>query len=209
MNYIYDVLCNFQNVYYDFYDWNKTDDILRIRKIPIIKVNDEVYLDLKNNNVKVSYDFLENIKNKTEVFKNKYIDKINYSCIIANNLEAFIIRFDNKGNSIYKSSMLIDEEREVLEDINDYNCVTIKYEIVSKNKLCLYTRNEEFYINKITKDIDKFYNNKEYEKLKYLYYECFNLTDDNYTKIKNELINSLTDYTNIVKINNFIKMTNA
>ena len=49
MNYIYDVLCNFQNVYYDFYDWNKTDDILRIRKIPIIKVNDEVYLDLKNN----------------------------------------------------------------------------------------------------------------------------------------------------------------
>ena len=190
MNYIYDVLCNFQNVYYDFYDWNKTDDILRIRKIPIIKVNDEVYLDLKNNNVKVSYDFLENIKNKTEVFKNKYIDKINYSCIIANNLEAFIIKFDNKGNSIYKSSMLIDEEREVLEDINDYNCVTIKYEIVSK-------------------DIDKFYNNKEYEKLKYLYYECFNLTDDNYTKIKNELINSLTDYTNIVKINNFIKMTNA
>ena len=105
--------------------------------------------------------------------------------------------------------MLIDEEREVLEDINDYNCVTIKYEIVSKNKLCLYTRNEEFYINKITKDIDKFYNNKEYKKLKYLYYECFNLTDDNYTKIKNELINSLTDYTNIVKINNFIKMTNA
>ena len=209
MNYIYDVLCNFQNVYYDFYDWNKTDDILRIRKIPIIKVNDEVYLDLKNNNVKVSYDFLENIKNKTEVFKNKYIDKINYSCIIANNLEAFIIKFDNKGNSIYKSSMLIDEEREVLEDINDYNCVTIKYEIVSKNKLCLYTRNEEFYINKITKDIDKFYNNKEYEKLKYLYYECFNLTDYNYTKIKNELINSLTDYTNIVKINNFIKMTNA
>ena len=172
MNYIYDVLCNFQNVYYDFYDWNKTDDILRIRKIPIIKVNDEVYLDLKNNNVKVSYDFLENIKNKTEVFKNKYIDKINYSCIIANNLEAFIIKFDNKGNSIYKSSMLIDEEREVLEDINDYNCVTIKYEIVSKNKLCLYTRNQEFYINKITKDIDKFYNNKEYEKLKYLYYEC-------------------------------------
>ena len=156
MNYIYDVLCNFQNVYYDFYDWNKTDDILRIRKIPIIKVNDEVYLDLKNNNVKVSYDFLENIKNKTEVFKNKYIDKINYSCIIANNLEAFIIKFDNKGNSIYKSSMLIDEEREVLEDINDYNCVTIKYEIVSKNKLCLYTRNEESYIHKITKDIDKF-----------------------------------------------------
>ena len=89
MNYIYDVLCNFQNVYYDFYDWNKTDDILRIRKIPIIKVNDEVYLDLKNNNVKVSYDFLENIKNKTEVFKNKYIDKINYSCIIANNLETW------------------------------------------------------------------------------------------------------------------------
>ena len=66
MNYIYDVLCNFQNVYYDFYDWNKTDDILRIRKIPIIKVNDEVYLDLKNNNVKVSYDFLENIKKTTK-----------------------------------------------------------------------------------------------------------------------------------------------
>ena len=34
MNYIYDILLNFKNKLYDFYDWNINDDITHIRKIP-------------------------------------------------------------------------------------------------------------------------------------------------------------------------------
>jgi len=33
MTYIYDILLNFKDDLYEFYDWNKTDNIIHIRKI--------------------------------------------------------------------------------------------------------------------------------------------------------------------------------
>ena len=38
MNYIYDILLNFNDMLYDFYDWNVKDNILHIRKIPLIQI---------------------------------------------------------------------------------------------------------------------------------------------------------------------------
>jgi len=48
MNYIYDVVLNFQKEYYDFYDWNKNDNIYHMRKIPILKINSKQLLDIKH-----------------------------------------------------------------------------------------------------------------------------------------------------------------
>ena len=31
MNYIYDILANFNNIYYDFFDWNESDNIIHIK----------------------------------------------------------------------------------------------------------------------------------------------------------------------------------
>ena len=41
MNYIYDVISNFQLNYYDFFDWNKNDKLIHIKMIPIFKVTEE------------------------------------------------------------------------------------------------------------------------------------------------------------------------
>ena len=38
MTYIYDILLNFNEEYYEFYDWNKEDTIVHIKKIPIYKI---------------------------------------------------------------------------------------------------------------------------------------------------------------------------
>ena len=32
MNYIYDILANFNEHYYDFYDWNELDNLIHIKK---------------------------------------------------------------------------------------------------------------------------------------------------------------------------------
>ena len=39
MNYVYDILLNFNEIGYYFYDWNGNDNILHIRKIPIFKID--------------------------------------------------------------------------------------------------------------------------------------------------------------------------
>ena len=206
MNYIYDVLSNFQLNYFDFFEWNKDDDVIRIRKIPIIKVNDIFYYNLKYNNVKVSDELLDKIENRTEIFKNKGIDTIYYAGVFTNGKEAIIVKYDNKGNNIYKSSMMIDEEREVIEDIQNDDVLDFNYEVISNGNKSIGTRKESAIINRISKDISKLYDNKEYDKLSYLYFECFNEKCSNYIKIKDDLINNLTNSKVVEIISSFIKL---
>ena len=51
MDYIYDIVLNYQNNYYEFYEWKTTDKIINIKKIVVYMVNNEDYLNLKYNNV--------------------------------------------------------------------------------------------------------------------------------------------------------------
>ena len=39
MTYIYDILLNFKEELIEFYDWNKNDNIIHIRKIPLLKIS--------------------------------------------------------------------------------------------------------------------------------------------------------------------------
>ena len=69
MNYVYDVLLNFQKEYYEFFEWNIEDEITHIRKIPIFKISDSDYNTLKKAKIKISNNFINKINNKTEVYK--------------------------------------------------------------------------------------------------------------------------------------------
>ena len=54
MDYIYDIVLNFQNNYYDFYEWKSTDKVINIKKILVYKVNNQEYLNLKYNEIILS-----------------------------------------------------------------------------------------------------------------------------------------------------------
>ena len=85
MNYIYDLLLNFNEKIYDFYDWNKTDKIIHIKKIPIFKISSSKMNIIKNNKICFEDSFLEKIYRKTEEFmnrKNKYIAAMCSACVI-------------------------------------------------------------------------------------------------------------------------------
>ena len=64
MNYIYDILLNFNNQAYDIFEWNKEDKITHIRKIPLIKIKYEDLYNLLNKKIKFSEDFLTKIYQK-------------------------------------------------------------------------------------------------------------------------------------------------
>ena len=73
MNYIYDILLNFNTSLYDFYEWNDNDDITHIRKMPVFKVNTQMIEDIKHHKIEVESKFLNKIKSKTEMFQKKSI----------------------------------------------------------------------------------------------------------------------------------------
>ena len=62
MNYIYDIILNFQDNYYQFFEWRHKDKIKNIMKIPVYRVSNKDILILKNNKVKIDEVFLNKIR---------------------------------------------------------------------------------------------------------------------------------------------------
>ncbi|MBE6155093.1 MAG: DUF3603 family protein [Firmicutes bacterium] len=185
MNYIYDIYLNLNEILYDFFDWNKNDKLIHIKKIPIFKINEETLKLLIQNKVIIDENLLLQIYNKTEIW-NK-CDKISYCALFSDNNTALAIEFNKNGNSIKKSFLYIDEELEILEIINKLKEKNIDFNILNKEKIFLKTRKQL----KEEKFIDNELKNIEDNKLNYIYFECFGKYEKN-KKIILENINKIS-----------------
>lgn len=173
MNYIYDIYLNLNDVLYDFFDWNKNDKLIHIKKIPIFKIDDQDLNKIVYNSVKVSNTFLKSVYNKTELWN--LSDKIKFCALFSSNNDIIAIEFDEYGNSSKKSFLQVDEELEILETIHKIPYIDLDFDIIKKNTLLLKTRKqlkEESFIKKELKNMEK-------EKLDYIYFECFGKKEKN------------------------------
>ena len=62
MKNIYDILVNFKKIPYEFYEWNKEDDVKHVKKMPSIKVSDSALYDIFYNDAVVSKNFFRSNK---------------------------------------------------------------------------------------------------------------------------------------------------
>lgn len=204
MNYIYDILLNFKDELYDFYDWNKEDSLIHIRKIPIIKISETDLYNIINYDVKIDLDFFETIKNKTEIFTSKNIKKLQYACLLTDSNS--IIAIEKNDRKIKKSSLLIDEELDSLDDTESLKIQSIKYEIISKKSKNEFKTRKQIEIEKfIKKEFSKI--KKEEDKLKYIYYDCFGEKEEKIDKIINIIEDKIDDINISNKLYKFFKIT--
>ena len=176
MIYTYDILLNWtKNLHLiEFFEWNLEDDLEHIKKIPIFRVSDEAIKDLLTSKIKIDISFLSKIKNKAEGYFHNDIDIIDYAVIVANNKKAIALELNNKGEVLYKSAMLLDEEEEVLDIVEELEKIDLKYEVLDRSKEELYlTRREKEIKDFLLKELKKIKSNKEISKLNYLYEEFF------------------------------------
>lgn len=196
MNFIYDIVLNFNKNYYNFFEWNKKDNITNIKKIPLFLVDKDTYEIMKYDNVTVDSNFIEVIRDKTFTFSRV---KLGPSCLITNGKEVLGLLFKENGMLIKRSSLLLDEEDEVIDEAIDNDIY--KIEIIKHHKL----KHEN--VNRIEKEKKEFlikYINKEKSdiNLKYLYYDYFEKEENNINVIKNNLIKEIKDNWNR-KFDNF------
>ena len=190
MNYIYDVLLNFDSNIYDHYEWNLNDNIYHIKKIPIFKVDENIIEDVVNYNLKLKEDFLNKIKNKTEIYLNRVSKPIEYACILCNNEKVIAIKIDNKGKINKYSKMLISEELETIENEEIITYTKLEYEKEKKKtKQELKTKQEI----KKTEYLKTKIKNSSKEQLEYLYYELYNEKNSN-DNAKSRLENELKEW---------------
>ena len=191
MDYIYDIVLNFQNNYYDFFEWKETDKIINVKKIFVYKTNDNDYLNLKYNEV---------------IIDNKILPKSNKIFLVTNGLEVMGILLDNEGKVIKRSSLLFDEADEVLNDKDNIKELPLKYK---KNNIKEHISYSRLVMEKI-KFIEKYFSkidiNKDEYLLKYIYYDIYNREENNINKVYKELINLIKE--NIDKLYNSVKKVN-
>ena len=199
MNYIYDILLNFNNIPYDIFEWNKDDKILHIRKIPLIKLSTFDLSNLVNKKVKIDNEFLIKIYKRTEQYNKKVLD---YAFLTTDG--KMVIAFKIEQNKIKYSQLFLDEEMEVIDFSSNLNVISIKYQIINDRKIdYLQTRNQQ-YIRKFIYNQLKRIN--DIDKLNFLYLECFNKKSNNTLKdIYYELDHNFENV--YIKLYKVLKMT--
>ena len=192
MTYIYDVILNFTSSnYFDFFEWNKSDSLINLKKVPIICVDENTLYDFINFKIKVSNKLIREIEDKS-IFLKKYKNKYNFFIILSSKERSIGICFEKNGNILYKSSMLLDEEDEANKIAYKLKKTYIKYKKykVNKNKILRCDLNKK---NIILKEIYDIYKNNEIDKLKYIYYELFNKELTDIEKIYHDLTKNIDD----------------
>lgn len=190
MIYIYDIVLNFQEQLYNFYEWNKKDRLLNIKKIPIFRVSTEELLSIINDKAYLKEEILHKIDRETTIYmlsNNEY----KYLCLFSNTEETVAVMCNEEGLIIKKSSLLFDEEdeaNEVAENLN-IDCVIEKKVKVNNNNLldnCRIIREKKKkvydFIEKLDLLVDK-------EKIRYLYFDLFEEENLAISKMKELLLN--------------------
>ena len=205
MKYVYDIILNFNEKYYDFFQWNTNDNIDYIKRIPVYKVSNEVIRDLILNKIQINKSFIEEIYNKCEIYTNVGIEKIEYVCLFCSEDTVIGIEFNSNGKSLYKSDLIIDESIDIIRFMEKSKISKIDYKLIEHHKINFITRKEENMINFIKRELKDMYMNDKIDKLKYIYYECFGKDEINISKINMDLERYMVDNTS--KLFDLLKLT--
>lgn len=210
MTYIYDVLLNFTDDerIIEFFEWDDKDFPEHIKRIPMFRVSTKVLTDLLNKKVQVSTDLLEKLRGETSLYKKS--KNLDYATLISDLNKVIAIEFNSTGEVISKSSLLLDEEEDLLEEASDLREEQISYKILSKYPKDHYlTRQEVKKKRYLLKEMDNLYEENNIEKLTFLYEELFKKDDlsfyDKYLKIKNDIAENFSKRHN--KLYDIVRLT--
>ena len=106
MNYIYDIVLNFQVNYYQFFEWNRNDKIKNIKKIPVYRVEDEDILNFSTNQIIIEGDILKELQEESKKHR-----KIIF--LVSNAKQTIGLLLNKDGTLLKRSSLLFEEETEV------------------------------------------------------------------------------------------------
>ena len=111
MMFAYNVNLNYSGNLIDFYDWDDSDNIVLVKKIPLFMVSKNAFNELLCNKVCFSEKFYNIINNKCELFDNKK----ETSFIVSDGGCAFGIKVGKNGECLVKSYLDISDESEIVE----------------------------------------------------------------------------------------------
>lgn len=208
MYYYYDILLNFgdDNNLFEFYEWEESDDVEFVKKIPLFRVPTNILTDCLKYKVKFDNTLLEQIKDKTILKSSNHLEN---AFLISDAKNALALELNSEGIVVSRSKLLLADEENLLEIMFTMKETNLKYKKQEKYSPKEQLRQMEKIKKLIKCEIDTLYESKNYSKLKYLYYEWFNKNNENIDTVYKEMTTSLQkDYNeNLKRVYDFIKLS--
>lgn len=212
MNFYYDIILNFNKEnkpWYNFYEWEKDDELLYIKKIPIFRIDEKTLINLIENEGKILPSWIHNLKDKTTYKLNEKIKTVSYACIFTDTKSCIALKFSEDGTIIGKSILLLEDELNLLEIGYSLKKEKIDFTKITKAKLNVELRQERLIKKVIKEELNKAYKEKNDNKLIYYHLEWFNDLNKDVDKIYHKMLKSLEcDLNeNIIKVYYLVKLT--
>ena len=131
-------------------------------------------------------------------------------CIFCSDNNAIGLKINKNGKIVGKSSLLLDENDEVLEISDNLELKKIKFKTLCKSNISnFHTRKEISESKQILKKLHHLLDNGETNKLNYLFFECFGKKENDINKVFLKIQDEVYKYNeNYDKINDFLKIIN-
>lgn len=210
MNYYYDIILNWnEKKILEFYEWDDTDPLELIKKIPIFRIKHKTFIDISTHISKVNTDFLTSIEDKTIISGKNIVNKIPYAAIFTDNKNVIAIEFNENGISTNFSKLLVDDELNILEIAYTLKDCDLSFELIKPIKRSTCLRQEEEAKKIIKLELDNLYEKKDIHKLKYLYYEYKSEKEEDIDEIYQTLKSKIEEEFNqdILKLYYIIKLS--
>ena len=192
MNMVYDLLLDFEDEVYEFFEWDRDEEIEHIKKIPLFFVSHKMILDLFNKKIQVDLSFLDKIYRVTEKYNMEHLD---YVCLFTDGNIVTGVEFDSSGKAISYSRLQLVDEDEIMKYLKKEDIEDISYQILEENKNKRMFTKSEIKIKKfLEREILASYDACQFSKLKYLYLEYFEKEENNFLKIRDELLASVATH---------------
>ncbi len=181
LKYYYDVTVNFDEVPIPYYEWNHSDSIERVLKIPVIKV-----LDIKEF-------ILYHMQIETEL----------KTFILADGINAIALEIIN-GEVAYLSYLSYEDENCVNELVRNMECTEFKIRKKEKRRIPFILRKEATMQRMWLAHLEEM----SLEELKYIYYEVTSKEGRSVDKMKSFLKNDILYHFNDLYVNLYKSIVN-
>lgn len=179
MHYYYDLLVNLDDVAWEFYEWEKKDNILPVKKIPFVRVNEKEFKEISAHEGKIEKNWLEPYIGKTQIKK----DKSKNLLLLSSTKNSLVIELKNTGEILSRSKLLIEDENNCNELANSLKEITIQFLIQKKIPPKSDFRQALQEKNLIKIELKTLKETQNVSKCSYLYYEWFGTLEEDLSKM--------------------------
>ncbi len=180
MHYYYNFLINLDTCFWSYYEWEKTDNLIWIKKMPVVKISDRDIKKFLEYDISFSKDWVSSYLDKT-LIKSK---RTKLSCILfSSGKNSLVLEVNENGKVLSRSKLLMLDECDCNDFVSHLKSEWMEYELLDKLRYDDEFRKAIYEKHMIEVELNTLKETHNLSKCSYLYYEWFGVIESDMEKM--------------------------